>query len=241
MRTIATCMKCFQELGHPSNEIVYLPYYEDRIAIHSCSHGHKNALVLQSQKFEVLLESGAEALLKGFTLEACATFYAALERTYEFAIQVYVVSRDIDGEAFVSMFKEIARQSERQIGVFMALYLLDTGKAYKLDPSLSEFRNKVIHKGEIPTPEAAHEFCSKIYGRISELIDVLKVAHSESIQSIVINDMLKRQSKLDANTTVASSSGTLFFSLSNSLINRDFDSNLQSFKTTIEKMFGDEI
>src|SRR5271165_787884 len=41
---------------------------------------------MQSQKFEMLLDSGAAALLEGFTLEACASFAAALERFYEFSL-----------------------------------------------------------------------------------------------------------------------------------------------------------
>ena len=70
MKTLATCMACSAEHGHPGNEIFLLPYYDDRIAYVTCSQGHKSAIVLQSAKFEVLLESGANALADGFTLEA---------------------------------------------------------------------------------------------------------------------------------------------------------------------------
>ena len=52
-------------------------YFDDGVATIECSAGHKTALILQSQKFEMLLDSGATALLEGFTLEACASFAAA--------------------------------------------------------------------------------------------------------------------------------------------------------------------
>ena len=239
MRTITICMECFNEFGHHNSEISYMPYYEDRVAIHTCSHGHKNALVLQSQKFEVLLESGAEALLKGFTLEACVTFYAALERTYEFAIRVYFAAKGIDGKPFKDMFKEMSRLSERQIGAFMALYLLDTGKAYEFDQNLTTTRNGYIHKGEIPTPEEAHVFCSKIYGRIFELIEVLRSAHPESITRVISMDMSDRQAKLDPTINVASSTGTTFFNLANHSNNPDFGQNLQDFHVRLQEMFGE--
>lgn len=58
-------MECQKELGHPSFETFFLPYYEDRLTEVECSRHHKSVLLLQSQKFEVLLESGANALAGG--------------------------------------------------------------------------------------------------------------------------------------------------------------------------------
>jgi len=74
------------DLGRPSFEAFIADYFDDGIALIECSAGHKTALVMQSQKFEMLLDSGAAALLEGFTLEACASFAAALERFYEFSL-----------------------------------------------------------------------------------------------------------------------------------------------------------
>lgn len=71
MRMLAPCMQCQIELGHPSFEPIMVDYYDDGLALVECSAGHKTALLVQSTKFEMLLESGATALLEGFTLEAC--------------------------------------------------------------------------------------------------------------------------------------------------------------------------
>lgn len=45
-------------------------YFDDRIVRTKCSQGHDMAIIVRTPKFEVLLESGADALNSGFTLEA---------------------------------------------------------------------------------------------------------------------------------------------------------------------------
>jgi len=221
------------EFGHPGNEIFDLSYYEERTAIFECSHGHKNLLILQSQKFEVLMESGAEALLKGFTLEACATFYAALERTYEFAVRVFMLAKQVDSTSFISMFNEMARQSERQIGAFMALYLLETGKPYKVDTQLSAFRNSIIHKGEIPEPEKAREFCSRIYQRILEIISVLNERLPNFVAGVVYRDMEERRTRLEKDLHY-SHTAVMFYNVMNLNPYSNFEEALSRFKNIKE-------
>lgn len=234
MRVTASCMECLKEFGFPDIQIFNLPYYENRIAIMECSHGHKSALVLQSQKFEVLMESGANAFLNGFTLEACATFYAALERTYEFAIRVFMRANKINDESFAGMFKEMARMSERQIGAFMVLYLLATGDVYRMDPKLSNFRNDIIHKGKIPNPEEAGKFCSNVYTNIINIANVLKKDFSEYVTQAVIADMIERQSSLEVDMPKASTTGTVFFNLLSSDNKSNFHEALEHFKVATQ-------
>jgi hypothetical protein len=69
-------------------------YYDDGVVHLECTRGHKTIQLIQSAKFEILMESGAAALLNGFTLEACASFSAALERFYEFALRVMCTARN---------------------------------------------------------------------------------------------------------------------------------------------------
>jgi len=82
-------MECQKELGHPSFEPIIADYYEEALAFIECSRGHKSAILLQSQKFEVLLESAANALIEGYTLEAASSLSSAYERFFEFAINVF--------------------------------------------------------------------------------------------------------------------------------------------------------
>jgi hypothetical protein len=158
LRILTTCMQCLTETGHPSFEPIIADYFDDGIAYATCSAGHTTAQLVESSKFEILFEAGAIALLEGFTFEAVAGFSAALERYYEFALHVGCVARGLSPELYADMFKEMSRQSERQLGAFMLLHALELGKAYRPDTKMSEFRNSVIHKGQIPTFEAATRY-----------------------------------------------------------------------------------
>jgi hypothetical protein len=55
MQIFAVCMECQKELGHPSFEPFFLPYYENRLVEIECSRRHKSVLLLQSQKFTRVL------------------------------------------------------------------------------------------------------------------------------------------------------------------------------------------
>ena len=149
------------------------------------SRGHKSAILLQSLKFEVLLESGANALLEGFTFEACAAFSAALERFYEFSLHVICIAHGMSEELFQKMYDEMARQSERQLGAFMMLYAVEFDEAHKLDKQIVEFRNGVIHKGVIPDLDEAKKFCSAVYEIIAGLYEKLSGKYSEHIRKLV--------------------------------------------------------
>ena len=71
MKIFATCMQCQFDLERPSFEAFIADYFDDGSACIEYSEGHKTAMMMQSLEFEMLLDSGATALLEGFTLEAC--------------------------------------------------------------------------------------------------------------------------------------------------------------------------
>jgi hypothetical protein len=205
------CMQCLQELGRPSFEPFMVDYFDDGVGQFECTAGHKSALLIQSLKFELLMESGATALLQGYTLEACASFSTALERFYEFALKVMCEKNSLAAELYDKMFNEMSRQSERQLGAFMLLYALSFGEAYKLDQKITEFRNAVIHKGTIPSPDRAAEFCARVYAVIETLYAKLSVHHDSQIHLVVTRELQDKRSKLPAAMPVATSSGTTFF------------------------------
>lgn len=238
MQIFAMCMECQKELGHPSFEPFFVPYYEDRIAHITCSRGHKSVYIIQSQKFEILMESGVNALAAGFTLEACASFSAALERLYEFALKVIATHRDVNEDAYMETYREMSRQSERQLGAFLVLFVLQFGSAYKPNRSIAEFRNSVIHKGLIPTPEQACDFCSKVYLEILSITERLQTELSEAIDQVVLADLQERYAKADATLPKATAAGGLFFSLSTSPPKRSFDEAFRSFQESKEKLLS---
>ena len=78
------------------------------------------------------MESGATALLQGFTLEVSASVSAALERFYEFALKV-MCEKTIARQTFTKNVPEMSRYPERQLDAFMLLYALSFGEVYKPD------------------------------------------------------------------------------------------------------------
>jgi len=147
MKIHTSCNECAmdRDIGdHP--EALYVDLTDDWIITATCSMGHKLAFALQQQKFEVLLEMGAMALLDGYYREAVATFAAAQERFLEFFIRAVCYAREVSGSAFDGAWKAVSSQSERQLGAFIFLYLLLEGAPPPLKDT-TKFRNDVIHKG----------------------------------------------------------------------------------------------
>lgn len=173
MQIAMICLECQRNPGPPSFEPLVITYYDDLVAEAICSRGHRNTFVLQDQKFEVLMESGVNALESGFTLEAVASFSAALERFHEFCMRVWYGDRQMGLDIWEPIFKPMRNQSERQLGAFMMLYALRLREVYIPDNKRAQFRNEVIHKGEIPTQEQAWTFCEAVYSEIDKLYKVL--------------------------------------------------------------------
>ncbi len=213
MQVFAMCMECQKELGHPTFEPFIVPYYDDRIAFVECSRGHKSAFIIQNPKFEVLLESGVNALTAGFTMEAAASFSAALERFYEFCVNVLSMHREMTRTTYDQMFKVMARQSERQLGAFLLLYALEFGTAYTPDCKIIEFRNSVIHKGAIPNPEEAKDFCGKVCQEIRALYEKLEQNCSAAINDTLLHDLSIRSSGLPKGSPRASADAIMFFKI----------------------------
>jgi hypothetical protein len=225
VQIFATCVQCWQKQGSPTSESFTVPYYDDRVAYVTCSQGHESALLIQSPKFEVLLESGASALIDGYTMEAAASFSAALERFFEFCVQVFCEVRNLTQDVYEAMFKEMARQSERQIGAFLVLHALELGKPYKLNQDISTFRNSVIHKGQIPTPKDANEFCSRVYAEILSLSRTLLEKFPDAYNEVIKRDLFSRSTKLPKDMPRATSTGAMFFRGKQ----QSFDEALSSF------------
>lgn len=238
MQIFAMCMECQKELGYPSFEPFFVPYYEDRIAYITCSRGHKSVYIIQSQKFEVLMDSGVNALAAGFTLEACASFSTALERMYEFALKVIATHHGVPETVYNATYKEMSRQSERQLGAFLVLFALQFGSAYAPNNTIVTFRNSVIHKGLIPTPEKAREFCSMVYSEIMSVTERLRADLSEAMNRVVMADLHSRSAMADAKLPKATAEGGMFFNLTASPTVQTFDEAYLSFQENREKLLA---
>lgn len=213
MKILTMCMECQKELGHPSFEPITADYYEEALAYIECSKGHKSAILLQSQKFEVLLESAANALIEGHTLEAASSLSSAYERFFEFAINVFCKKNNVSKVALEETFKQVSKQSERQVGAFLFLHLLTFGSNYPLNKKIPELRNQVIHQGYIPTPDEVFKFGELIYKEITSITSLIKSNLENEMQQVVADTVQRRNEKIPGDIPRATTTGTIFFSL----------------------------
>ena len=155
-----------------------------------CSQGHKTITILQQQKFEVLYEIGAYALIDGYYRESIASFTSALERFYEFFLLVKSLQNKIDTHIFNSAWKLISSQSERQLGAFIFSY---TEQFSKQPTLLSQnniaFRNSVIHKGTIPTKNEALDYGQAILNVVTPLLRETLAAFPDGVQQSIFKHL----------------------------------------------------
>ncbi len=148
----------------------------------TCPEGHRSAVLFKIWKHELLFTSGAMALFDEYINEAVLSFAVALERAYEFYIRVICRKRNLTMDIFESTWKTVARQSERQLGAFCFLFALETNTSFNLSNNITEFRNKVIHKGYIPPKKDVYDFAEAIFNTIRFIIEKLLETAEDSVK-----------------------------------------------------------
>lgn len=200
-------MQCFQEQGQPSSEFQPVEIRDDGLYSSTCSNGHTTLTVVQEQKFEVLFDFGAMALIDGYTREAVTSIAASLERFYEYYIIVTCLKHNIDILNFQNTWKHVANQSERQFGAYLFAYLIDhqgeeppvidnikpelEGISKNNTKTWKEFRNAVVHKGYIPSNNKTLAYGNIVYHHLNELIQDLKNRSGEFIQKATFHHIAR--------------------------------------------------
>ncbi len=192
MRIPLTCMQCFRERGQPDDFVYPAELQDNGLYRMKCRSGHDTVTCVQEQKFEVLFELALNAIVDGYYREAVASFTSALERFYEFYIQVLCVKRGLPEVTFSDAWKKVARQSERQFGAYLFAHVLETASAPPLlTEALITFRNDVIHKGKIPSRDEALRFGQAVLEVVTPILGVLK--RDEAIHvGAVVNQHIRR-------------------------------------------------
>lgn len=229
MKLQTMCMECMKELGHPSFEPIIADYFDQAISYITCGRGHRSAILIQSFKFEILLESAVEALIHGYTLEAASSLSAAYERTFEFAISVFAQKYSIEQQVFDLTFKQMLKQSERQIGAFLFLYAAAFGSAYKLSDEIPRLRNKVIHQGYIPPPDEVLKFGNKIYKEIGDITTRLREAFPKEISDAQFAIMAERMRSIPDGVPHATTTTNLTFCLSGKSPEPSFEQAISAY------------
>lgn len=186
-------MQCFQEnisIGLTPQLNGWVEFNDSGKYITKCHQGHTNTTLLQQQKFEILFDIGAHAIIDGYYREAVSSFTSSLERFYEFFIKVICLSNNISVENITSSWKDVSNQSERQLGAFIFLYLNNFGTKPKiLNNDQVKFRNSVIHKGMIPSQSEAIQYGQNILDLIHPLLNRLKLQFPDALQQITLQHL----------------------------------------------------
>jgi hypothetical protein len=154
-----------------------------------CPLGHKSVVIFNAPKFELLFDMGISALLDGYGREAVSSFAAAQERFHEFGIKVLVAKQDVSKEQFLATWKLVASQSERQLGAYYFMYLLQFNAPPPTSPKRVAFRNHVIHKGYTPTSTEAADYAEYVYDYIVGTLKTMKSLLSPQIHHVCKDDL----------------------------------------------------
>lgn len=178
------CMKCVadgRDLG------LYLADLQDNGLYHlECDKGHATTVAIQEQPFELLYELGVNAICDHYYREAITAFTAALERFYEFFVQVSCIRQKISEAQYKECWKEVSKQSERQLGAFIFTYLREMGdRPPLLSNDLTSFRNNVVHRGKIPSPEEAITFGKAVLTIIQPTLKEMKEKWGNEVREAV--------------------------------------------------------
>jgi hypothetical protein len=163
---------------------------QDNAYVGPCRNSHEMRVTLQVVRYQLLFESGIVAELVGFHREAVSSIAAALERFYEFAIEVFTLRAGIEPDTHAAAWEQV-HQSERQLGAFLFLHLVNLGKAFKVGRKEIEtyekrfgFRNKVIHAGYFPSEKEVLDFARYVYDLIVETRKTLVNLDAAAVEKV---------------------------------------------------------
>ncbi|MDV3434329.1 hypothetical protein R1H25_02560 [Stenotrophomonas sp. C2852] len=215
--------------------------YNDSGVFHlACDQGHQSVTVLQQNRFELLFEIACNAINDGYYREAVSSFAASLERFYEYAIRVMLKDADTSPDVFSKSWKEVSNQSERQLGAFIFLWAACFGeKPGILDQDKQgdwpKFRNRVVHKGAIPSKEEAILFGEKIHRVIAPLRSSLSHKMADACAAVML-EALREMTPKDHKGPVATASVNFFMRDSNGVPAKDLRGHLALLKEQASTM-----
>ena len=183
----------------------------------------------QEQKFQILFDLASMALNDGYTKEAVSSYSGALERFIEYYILVTSLRNTISLDDFTKIWKQMANQSERQLGAYFALRLQE-GQPTNWDDKKSSFRNKVIHKGYIPSSDEAIEYGQYVLKFIQSTLKELNSSSKEFLDKATFIHLSKNGDKLPKEIRISNGSIPTIISL------RGIDSDDYGNKTLREEL-----
>ena len=180
-----------------------------------CPREHVGYVVLQQQKFELLFDVGACALLDGYYREAVSSFTSSLERFREFFVRAAFLQNGMPQKEIEAIWSPLAKQSERQLGAYVAVYARECGNAPPLLANkYVSFRNDVIHRGTIPNRAEAVAYGEAVLAEVRPALAIAKKQFADGVNGVVAQHMVAAHRTLSPGTKVATSCLPTILSLS---------------------------
>jgi hypothetical protein len=225
MRVSAFCWQCLRAAGNTKEsydnlklrypemrEDRWIPFNDVELPQISCPVGHVTYVSLSAERFELLFDFGAMALLDGYARESVAAFTASLERFYEFYLRV-IAARHDSSLIFKEAWKAVQNASERQLGGFIFARLFD-GHVYRPDEKRIAFRNRVIHRGHIPTDQEVKNYGEYILSVILPILSELNSTCPDALAEAQITTYLDRNEAFPRKNIITTASHPTIINLS---------------------------
>jgi hypothetical protein len=186
MKVVLECLKCVDEQGKLLGDTMVVEMQDNGLYRVTCSKSHESLVFVPTPKHEILFQLGALALLDGHTREAVSSIAVALERFYEFYVKVVSTKYNLSPPEFDRCWKMVSKQSERQLGAFLFLYLFETKRAAQfINNKFTEFRNEITHKGKICSYDEAVEYGVYVMNIIKSVTAELRATDNESVGRVL--------------------------------------------------------
>lgn len=231
MKIQIPCTKCIFSGSPNLNPPATVAVRDDGCYEVTCENGHREVVLLQQDKSEILFEIGAHAILDGYYREAVASFASALERFYEFSIRLLITKDGKRPDEFEACWKEVSNSSERQLGAFLFVWnQYFEKKPVLLHQKMVKYRNSVIHKGKIPTYDEAVKFGDSVFQVIGACLSQM---HGANLTSEIIRMVTETVDRKDSvgEVQVGSMSIRTLISLA--------DANLDRFSNSIGELLDE--
>jgi hypothetical protein len=185
MRINLICPTCAQATGGVGNWFLET-IRADGLYTGKCPNGHDLLIGTQTLPHEMLFEIALNAIIDGYNREAVSSFAASMERYYEFAIRVLASKSGVTADVFTKAWKTVSNQSERQLGAYVFLYLIEFGTPpHLIGEKMTKLRNGVVHKGNLPDRDDAIEFGKAVHEIIQEGVSQLRSTLVDQVNKVL--------------------------------------------------------
>lgn len=195
MKHYTYCCQCDEE-KKGADIIAIGEITSNLISICECPNGHKFISGIMHELFDILYLSAVDSYFNGNFSESVMSFTASLERTYEYFIKVTLIKEGCTLEKIDLFWKELEKQSERQLGSFCSQYLKTTNLSWRLDKEMVTFRNNIIHKGYIATSKEVKKYAEYTTSLQMGILNLLKDDYIKESQQLYFH-----QKELNSNST----------------------------------------